>query len=95
MGDIRKRINFDEQINISKSDLPFASLTNGPHIELFGNARMSFEGKYTITEYSEEMLRIKFGRQKTMTVLGASIMLSNVENGVFLLTGRFSSIEFE
>ena len=95
MGEKRKRISFDEQISINKSDIPFASLSGVPHIEFFGNTRMSFEGKYSITEYSENMLKVRLGKQKMLTVTGSSIMLSNVESGAFMLTGRFSSVEFE
>lgn len=91
----RKRSSgMDDKIDLSRSDVPYSVLYGGTHIEMFGNTKMTFEGKYTILEYSAEMLKIKLNKH-TLNILGTGLTLSNVESGAFLLTGSVSNIEFE
>ncbi len=90
----KRTIKCDEELNLNRADLPIASLFGSPHIELFGNHKMSLEGKYSILEYSEEDMKIKLSKQ-IVSVFGSGIMLSSLECGSFTITGKFSRIEFE
>ena len=86
--------NMDAKIDLNKSDVPYSVLYGTTHIEMFGNRKISFEGKYTILEYSSELLKLKLNKQ-TLNISGTDLALSNVESGAFLLTGRVLSIEFD
>ncbi len=90
----KKRISIDEKIDLSRADVPYSVLYGGTHIEMFGNSKVTFEGKYTILEYSAEMLKIKLNKY-TLNICGTGLTLSNVESSAFLLTGNVTSIEFE
>ncbi len=90
----RKDENFEEPINLNNGDLSFSSLSSNARIELFGNLRMILEGKYSILEYSEELIKIKLTRQ-SMLVFGRNIIICNAENNALLISGVFSRIEFE
>lgn len=93
MGRKRNSVEPDDRLNINRSDVPFPVLYGGVHIEMFGNRKMSLEGKYSIMEYTTEMLKVKLSKQ-TLTVMGAELSLCNVEKEAFLLTGKVSVIEF-
>jgi sporulation protein YqfC len=83
-----------ERIDLNNSDVPYGMLFGGAHIEMFGNNKIVFEGRYTILEYTPELLKIKMYK-RTLIVMGNQLTLSNVESGRFLLTGNVISIEFE
>lgn len=94
MSGKKRASSMNEKIDLSRSDVPYSVLYGGTHIEMFGNSKMTFEGKYTILEYSSEMLKIKLNKH-TLNISGTELTLSNVESGAFLLTGNVSRIEFE
>ena len=76
------------------SDVPFSSFTSSGRLELFGNKRMNFEGKYYIVEYNEQLIKVKSGR-KYLVVAGEGINLANVYENGFTLSGTFASLTFE
>ncbi|MEE0929080.1 MAG: YabP/YqfC family sporulation protein [Acutalibacteraceae bacterium] len=82
-----------DALSINKLDVPFPLIYGGSHIELFGNTKLSFEGKYRIIEYTTENLKLKISKQE-LNICGANLSLSNLQNGSFLLTGSILSIEF-
>ena len=94
MGAKKRKELFEDEINLNNAELPFASLSNNAHIELFGNTRMLIEGKYLITEYSEELIKIKLLKQ-SLLVFGSAIMLCSVEKSSLMISGKFSRFEFE
>jgi sporulation protein YqfC len=94
MSNISGKNPSQDTVNLNKLDVPFPLLYGGAHIEMFGNRKLSFEGKYTILEYTEEIFKIKV-QKKTICIYGTALNLSNVNDGSFLLTGRIINIEFE
>lgn len=89
-----KRISIDNNVDLRQADVPFATLSGGAHIEIFGNSRLVLEGKYLITEFTENLIKIKSGK-RYITITGQRISLSNLSGDGFLLSGKFSKIEFE
>lgn len=86
--------NSEGYIDVNNQDVPFQMFSGGAHIEIFGNNRIEFEGKYKILEYNCEQLKIK--RTKgCLTVLGKNISISNLQKFAFCLTGDIDSIVFE
>lgn len=82
----------DAKVNLEKSDIPF-SIFSSPHIEMFGNNKIQFEGKYSIMEYTTNFLKIKLSKY-TLDIIGSELALNNVETGGFLLTGNVAEIKF-
>lgn len=80
--------------SLNKSDVPYNMLSKNSYIELFGNSKMSIEGRYSIQEYTEEFIKLKLGKS-TLLVYGRSLGLHNVNSEGFAITGKISQIEFE
>ena len=97
-GDImahkKKNGPLDEKIDINRSDVLYSMLYGGSHIEMFGNNKMIFEGRYKILEYTEDILKIRLNKNN-VNIIGTELSISNVENGSFMLTGIISDISFE
>ena len=51
MGKNSPQSNLDNRLDVNRSDVPYSVLCGGFHIEVFGNTKFDFEGKYTILEY--------------------------------------------
>ena len=92
MADNDKILGLSDSLN--KSDVPYNLLSKRPYIELFGNSKMSIEGRYSIQEYTEEFIKLKLGKS-TLLVYGRSLGLHNVTFEGFAITGKISQIEFE
>lgn len=86
--------NSDGYIDVHNQDVPFQMFSGGAHIEIFGNNRIEFEGKYKILEYNSEQLKIKRSKG-CLTVIGNNISISNLQKYAFCLTGDIDSIVFE
>ena len=87
--------NSEGYIDVNNQDVPFQMFSGGgAHIEIFGNNRIEFEGKYKILEYNCEQLKIKRAKG-SLTVLGKNISISNLQKFAFCLTGDIDSIVFE
>ena len=84
----------DGYIDVNNQDVPFQMFSGGARIEILGNNRIEFEGKYKILEYNCEQLKIKRAKGG-LTVLGKNITISNLQKFAFCLTGDIDSVVFE
>lgn len=87
-------IRLEDSIDVNNKDVPFQLIGGGSHIEVFGNRRIEFEGKYKILEYSEETFKIKRSKG-TLTILGTNLSMCNVQKTFFSITGDIKNIAFE
>lgn len=94
MGKDSPQSNLDNRVDVNRSDVPYSVLCGGFHIEIFGNTKFEFEGKYTILEYTENLLKVR-ANKRTFNILGSKLALNNVENSSFMVTGIITNIEFE
>ena len=85
---------FDDSIDLNKQDVPYQMFWSGSHIEILGNRKLDFEGKYKILEYSSNQLKIK--RPKgIINIIGDNLTIGNVHKSAFTLTGNIENILFE
>lgn len=87
-------IRLEDSIDVNNKDVPFQLIGGGSHIEVFGNRRIEFEGKYKILEYSEETFKIKRSKG-ILTILGTNLSMCNVQKTFFSITGDIKNIAFE
>lgn len=81
-------------ININGLDMPYSVMLSGSRIELIGNDKMFIEGKYTIVEYTSELVKLKLAK-KNLLILGQKLMLGSVESDGFFISGNILNIQFE
>jgi sporulation protein YqfC len=78
----------------SSSDIPFSAMGNNLHIEMFGSKRLSIDGIFTIAEYTEENVKLKF-KKGFLEIFGVNLTINNVNDENLLITGKIISIEFD
>lgn len=84
----------ENNLSVGKQDVPYQMLGNTMHIEMFGNKKICFEGKYNILEYTSELVKIKC--QKNLLIFsGINLNISNIQKTSFLLSGKINSLVFE
>lgn len=84
----------DNNIEISKLDVPFQMLYDSMHIEIFGRRKIIFEGGYRIVEYTNEIIRIK-NKKSTIVFSGNGLSIGNIQRDSFMISGTFNGISFE
>ena len=82
-----------DRVEISKFDIPFSLLKNEPHIEMFGNSKMNFEGTYTILEYNDMCLKLKT-KNKTLFVQGSELYIVRLDSDFISLIGKIKMFEY-
>ena len=85
--------SFDDLTSNSSTDIPFSAMGNNLHIEMFGNKRISLDGGFTIVEYTEEIIKLKF-KKCYLEIFGANLIINNVSDENLLITGKIISLEF-
>lgn len=85
--------SFDNLTNNPSTDIPFSAMGNNLHIEMFGNKRISLDGSFTIVEYTEENIKLKF-KKCYLEIFGANLIINNVSDENLLITGKIISLEF-
>lgn len=87
-------IKLDNNLALGKMDVPYHMLSGMMHIDMFGNRRINFEGKYKILEYSSEIVKIK-SKSNLVSFSGSELTISNIQKTSFFLCGKISSVVFE
>ncbi len=75
------------------SDVPFLAMGNNLHIELLGNNRLILDGVFTITEYTEENVKLKI-KKGFVDIFGSQLVINNINDENLLITGKIISLEF-
>ena len=84
---------YDDLTTGTSSDIPFSAMGNNLHIEMFGNTRLSIDGGFTILEYTEENIKLKF-KKRLLEIFGSNLIINNVSDENLLITGKIVSLEF-
>lgn len=85
--------SFDDLPSNSSTDIPFSAMGNNLHVEMFGNKRISLDGNFTIVEYTEEIIKLKF-KKCFLEIFGANLIINNVSDENLLITGKIVTLEF-
>ena len=84
---------YDDSTTGTSSDIPFSAMGNNLHIEMFGDSKLSIDGCFTIFEYAEESIKLKF-KKRLLEILGFNLIINNVSDENLLITGKIISLEF-
>lgn len=88
-----RRGSYDDLTSNSAGDIPFSAMGNNLHIEMFGNKRLSLDGGFTIVEYTEENIKLRF-KKGFIEIFGVNLIINNVSDESLLITGKIISLEF-
>lgn len=81
-----RRTPEDKQTNLD--------IIRSSRIEINGNSSMLIEGRCSILEYLDELIRFKLGK-KMLTISGSSLELKNVRSDGFEIVGNILNITFD
>ncbi len=69
-------------------------LLRSSRMEINGNSSMLIEGRCSILEYLDELIRFKLGK-KQISISGTSLELKNVRSDGFEIFGNIMNITFD
>ncbi len=85
--------SYDDLTSSLASDIPFSAMGNNLHIEMFGNKRLNLDGGFTIVEYTEENVKLRF-KKGFFEIFGVGLIINNITDENLLITGKIISLEF-
>ncbi len=87
-----RRESFADSISRSL-DIPADAVCNFAHIEMSGNREISVEGCLGVLEYAEKHITLNTGRL-TVKICGCNLTVSSMQNGMAVIKGEITCIEF-
>lgn len=77
-----------------ESEIPYFTVTNHIHIEMFSNRHIVIDGNFSVLEYSDEIIMLKL-KKGTLHMLGESLSISTVMEDKIVITGEIITISFD
>ncbi len=75
-------------------ELPGGLLGGGAHIELCANRQAIIDGKCTVLEYSDQIVRLNTG-SGIIACTGTGLQICNLKNDGVTVTGRIRALTFD
>lgn len=86
--------NDDIKREIYTSQIPFTSLTNQVHLEMFYNRKLVIDGTFSVMEYTTDFVTLKI-RKGVLYIYGINLQITSVSDESITVIGRIKSVEFE
>lgn len=90
MSDSRKKDIIEE---LYSSEIPFSVIGNQIHTELFSNRRLSIDGRFSVAEYTDELITLKL-KKGILQITGSDLCINSVDTDRICITGEIISLEF-
>ena len=82
-----------EKLNINDFEVPYSAL-GGIYLEAYSNRKITVQGRYSIKDYGDDILRLKFGKNY-LVIMGDELRLHNVRCDEITVTGYIKNIEYD
>ena len=76
------------------SEIPFISVMNELHIEIFSDKKILIEGAGFLEEYQNTLICLRF-KKGNLIINGDSLSISSVNGDGIIISGKINSINFE
>ena len=78
---------------LMESELPFFSVTDQIHTEMYSNKKIIIDGSFSVLEYSEDLICLRL-KHKTLQIMGQGLTIGSVSEGHIVILGNIISFEF-
>ncbi len=84
--------NFKDEL--IDSDIPFISVMNELHIEVFSDKKIIIDGECSVLEYHSNLICLGF-KKGNVTIIGDSLSIFSVSDEGVRIIGKIFTINFE
>ncbi len=82
-----------DKLNINDFEVPYTAL-GGIYLEAYSNRKITIQGRYSINDYRDDMLRLRFGKNN-LIIWGEGLRLHNVRCDELTVMGYIRQIEYD